>query len=139
MQRNPVAYLHMRISLKICKSSHHLYCSFATRNNERVFQLYVLQVNWTFHFTLFGKATKNCSGICRDFNRFEKSNCDVDGSCIYNRPHICSLRWPIRARHNLLLTVQNFLFTGKNLLLTGQNFLFTGINSVDRWGTSTLK
>ena len=44
-----------------------------------------------FNSNCLKRLTKDCSSnICRDYNRFEHTACSTtDGSCIYNRKHIC--------------------------------------------------
>ena len=52
------------------------------------------------HFTrnCLKLLTKNChsnvcrychSNVCRDFNRYEVSKCEIDGTCVFNRAHTC--------------------------------------------------
>ena len=92
--RNPVAYRNFTILLKTGHYSHRLYRSVARRQQATMKQFFsCTYCKSTGHFIshYLKRLTKNCSGICRDFNRFKKSHCDIDGSCIYNRLHICSL------------------------------------------------
>ena len=36
------------------------------------------------------RITKSCTdSICRDYNRFERSNCEFGDSCVYDRRHVC--------------------------------------------------
>ena len=92
--RNPVMYCNLKILLKTGHYSHRLYRSFSRTLQATMKQFFgCAYCKSTGHFILhcLKRLTKNCSGICRDFNRFKKSHCDVDGLCTYNRLHICSL------------------------------------------------
>ena len=93
--RYPVAYCNLKILLKTGHYSHRQYRSFARTQQAMIKEFFsCTYCKSTGHFMshCLKRLTKNCSGICRDFNRFEKSDCDVDGSSIYNRLHIRSLR-----------------------------------------------
>ena len=44
------------------------------------------------HFTrnCLKLLTKNChSNVCRNFNRYEVSKCEINGTCVFNRAHTC--------------------------------------------------
>lgn len=48
----------------------------------------------TGHFihSCLKRITKNCPvELCRDYNRFKHSTCDIDGECCYDRQHTCSI------------------------------------------------
>ena len=82
------------------------YCTFSYRRTELTISVARSNINDTMkefhcsyckgqgHFAshCLKRITKSCTdSICRDYNRFEHSNCKFGDSCVYNRRCVCLL------------------------------------------------
>eukprot|EP00112_Aurelia_sp_Birch-Aquarium-sp1_P020464 Seg5285.2 transcript_id=Seg5285.2/GoldUCD/mRNA.D3Y31 product="hypothetical protein" protein_id=Seg5285.2/GoldUCD/D3Y31 len=52
--------------------------------------------------------TKDCHPtVCRDFNRYEVSKCEIDGTCVFNRGHTCLFCNELNCKAYLHINIQD--------------------------------